>query len=274
MSHPSGVNLLDNTSELALGVVLAPVTWVFGPVASLNVALTLAPALSALAMFLLLRRWVRWAPAAFVGGLLYGFSPLVLVSLSDAHLMLGWAVVPPLVVACVDELALPPAPRRRRRRPGPRPAARGAVLRGHRGAADPRHRRGARRPPPRVAYGLAAPGPVRAHARHALVGLGTAAATAVVAPGLADVVRPGRVRPTCRDGCGPPSTWDSRARRPGPTCGPRRLRPATPLFTHRVGGYQGPDPVGPVRRDRDGRGRRGRACWCGAGTGGSGSSGR
>ena len=104
MSHPTGVNLLDNTSELALGVVLAPVTWVFGSVASLNVALTLAPALSGLAMFVLLRRWVRWAPAAFVGGLLYGFSPLGLVSLSDAHLMLGWAVVPPLVVACVDEL--------------------------------------------------------------------------------------------------------------------------------------------------------------------------
>jgi len=104
MSHPGGVNLLANTSELALGVVLAPVTWVFGPVASMNVALTLAPALSALAMFFLARRWVSWAPAAFAAGLLYGFSPLVLVSLSDAHLMLGWAVVPPLVVACCDEL--------------------------------------------------------------------------------------------------------------------------------------------------------------------------
>ncbi|HEX7442829.1 MAG TPA: hypothetical protein VF320_03020, partial [Acidimicrobiales bacterium] len=79
MSHPGGVNLLANTSELALGVVMAPVTWIFGPVASMNVALLSAPALSALAMFVLLRRWVRWAPAAFVGGLLYGFSPLVLV---------------------------------------------------------------------------------------------------------------------------------------------------------------------------------------------------
>ena len=104
MSHPGGVNLLANTSELALGVVLAPLTWVFGPVASMNVALTLAPALSALAMFVLARRWVSWQPAAFAAGLLYGFSPLVLVSLSDAHLMLGWAVVPPLVVACLDDL--------------------------------------------------------------------------------------------------------------------------------------------------------------------------
>jgi len=104
MSPPGGVNLLANTSELALGVVLAPVTWAFGPVASMNVALTLAPALSALAMFVLVGRWVAWTPAALAAGLLYGFSPLVLVSLSDAHLMLGWAVVPPLLVACVDEL--------------------------------------------------------------------------------------------------------------------------------------------------------------------------
>ncbi len=104
MGLPHGVNLLANTSEPALGILLAPVTWAFGPIATLNVALTLAPALSALAMFMLLQRFVRWAPAAFVGGLLYGFSPFVLVSLDDAHLMLGMAVVPPLVVACLDEL--------------------------------------------------------------------------------------------------------------------------------------------------------------------------
>ena len=75
---------------------MAPVTWLFGPVASLNVALTLGPALSALAMFVLLRRWVTWQPAAFVGGLLYGFSPFILVHLTDAHLMLGAGVHSPV----------------------------------------------------------------------------------------------------------------------------------------------------------------------------------
>jgi hypothetical protein len=112
MLHPTGVNLLANTSEVGLGVVLAPVTWIFGPVATFNVALTLSPALSALAMFMLVRRWVTWAPAAFVAGLLYGFSPFVLVSLTDGHLMLGLAVFPPLMVACLDELLF-----RQRRRP-------------------------------------------------------------------------------------------------------------------------------------------------------------
>jgi hypothetical protein len=102
--HPAGVNLLTNTAEIGFGILLAPVTWAFGPIATLNVALTLSPALSALAMYVLLRRWVSWAPAAFAGGLLYGFSPFVVVSLTDAHLMLGMAAVPPLIVLCLDEL--------------------------------------------------------------------------------------------------------------------------------------------------------------------------
>ncbi len=109
--HPGGFNLLSNTGVLAIGIVFAPVTWLFGPVATLNVASTLTPALSALAMFWLLRRWVTWTPAAFLGGLLFGFSPFVVVGLST-----GWLttllVVPPLVVACLDELFV-----RQRRRP-------------------------------------------------------------------------------------------------------------------------------------------------------------
>jgi hypothetical protein len=117
--HPVGINLLSNTAEVGIGVVLAPVTWLFGPIATLNVALTLSPALSALAMFVLIRRWVSWSPAAFVGGLLYGFSPFILISLTDAHLMLGMAPIPPLIVACLDELLV-----RQRRSP----VATGAVL--------------------------------------------------------------------------------------------------------------------------------------------------
>ncbi len=119
MLHPSGVNLLANTSELAFGVVLAPVTWTFGPVATLNVALTLSPALSALALFAVVRRWVTFAPAAFAAGVLYGFGPFVVVSLADAHLMIGMLAVPPLILGVLDELLV-----RRRRRP----ATAGAVL--------------------------------------------------------------------------------------------------------------------------------------------------
>lgn len=104
--HPTGIDLLSNTSVVAVGIGLAPVTWLFGPVASLNVALFLSPVLSSLAMFILLRRWVHWPVAAFVGGLLYGFSPLVLVNLTNAYLMTALSVVPPLVVICLDELLI------------------------------------------------------------------------------------------------------------------------------------------------------------------------
>ena len=106
MWHPHGVNVLDGATQLGLGIPLSPLTALAGSVASLNVALTLSPALSALAMFLLLRRWVTWQPAAFVGGLLFGFSPFVLMNLSQAHLVVGMLVVPPLIVAALDELVV------------------------------------------------------------------------------------------------------------------------------------------------------------------------
>jgi len=238
MSPPSGVNLLANTSELALGVVLAPVTWAFGPVASMNVSLTLAPALSALAMFVLLRRWVSWSPAAFAGGLLYGFSPLVLVSLSDAHLMLGWPVVPPLVVACVDELLF-----RRRHRP----VVVGLVL----GlllvvqffvGTELLLLLGIMAVPAAVllgAYGWRHRAAVSAGARRAVVGLGTAVATAGVLlawPTWFALAGPahtsGRVWPSLYLGFEGTTVkaylW------------PTPVSAGFTLFTHRVGGYQGP----------------------------------
>jgi hypothetical protein len=80
------------------------VTWIWGPVASLNVASTLTPALTAFFAFVVLRRWVSWAPAAFAGGLLYGFSPFVLTSLEFAHLMTAALMLLPLILAALDEI--------------------------------------------------------------------------------------------------------------------------------------------------------------------------
>lgn len=110
--YPNGINLLSNTGVLSLGVPLAPVTWAFGPVAAFNVASTLGPALSSLSMFWLLSRWTRWAPAAFIGGLVFGFSPFALVNLAVAHLNTEVLVLVPLMVACLDEIFV-----RQRQRP-------------------------------------------------------------------------------------------------------------------------------------------------------------
>jgi hypothetical protein len=102
--HPGGINLLSQTSVMGLSVPLIPVTWIWGPVAALNVASTVTPALGAFATFAVLRRWVRWAPAAYVGGLLYGFSPFVLSSLEFAHLMTAAVMLLPLIAAVLDEI--------------------------------------------------------------------------------------------------------------------------------------------------------------------------
>jgi hypothetical protein len=102
--HPAGVNLPANTSFLAISLPLAPVTWLAGPVASLNVAATLAPVAGALSARGLLRRWTTWQPAAFLGGLFYGFSPFVLENLTLEHVEFATLVIPPLLFRCLDEL--------------------------------------------------------------------------------------------------------------------------------------------------------------------------
>ena len=48
MFHPVGFNLLDDTSVPVIGLIMSPVTLVFGPVTAINVASTLIPALTAL----------------------------------------------------------------------------------------------------------------------------------------------------------------------------------------------------------------------------------
>ena len=237
MSYPGGVNLLANTSALAVGLVLAPVTWLFGPVASLDIAVTLAPALSALAAFVLVRRWVSWQPAAFAAGLLYGFSPFIIVSLTDAHLMVGMAPVPPLVALCLDELWV-----RQRRRPVAVGVAlglllvlqffigtevlviivMGAVVAGVLLAA----------------WGIAHPDDLRARWHHALVGTVTAAGTAVALlawPAWYALAGPahtsGPVWPTLYLGYEGTSFRDYVV--------PPAASAHFEAFTHRVGGFRG-----------------------------------
>ena len=101
LNYPVGVNLSDNTSMSFLGIVGAPITFALGPVATFNVLLDLAFAASATTCFCMLRRFVSWWPAAFLGGLLYGFCPFA-VAEGRAHIFLAVGALPPLVVLLLD----------------------------------------------------------------------------------------------------------------------------------------------------------------------------
>jgi hypothetical protein len=120
---PHGENLLADTGVVPIGLALSPITWLWGPVTSFNVALTLGPVVSAVSMFVLLRRWVSWDSAAFVGGLFYGFSPFLIASLTKGWLDFTFLAIPPLVVACLDELLA-----RQSRRPTPTGIALGFLV--------------------------------------------------------------------------------------------------------------------------------------------------
>lgn len=100
---PFGANLVGNTSMFLLGVLTAPITALWGPVASLNVLFFLSMPLSAGAGYLLARRLVSWRPAAFAGGLLYGFSPYM-VGQGFGHLNLVFVPLPPLIMLVLYDL--------------------------------------------------------------------------------------------------------------------------------------------------------------------------
>ncbi len=99
---PIGVNVVANTSMLGLGVVISPITTIFGPIVAWNVLEVTALVLSATSMCAVLRRWTTWWPAAFFGGLLYGFS--VYETTSIPHLNVAFAALPPLFFLVLYEI--------------------------------------------------------------------------------------------------------------------------------------------------------------------------
>ncbi len=101
LNAPSGIDLMDNTTMPLLGIVGFPVTLLFGPIATFNVLLDLSIFASALSFFVMARRFVGWWPAAFIGGLAYGFSPFTAAT-ANGHLFLLFQAVPPLVILFAD----------------------------------------------------------------------------------------------------------------------------------------------------------------------------
>jgi hypothetical protein len=97
MNAPQGISLMWNTAMPLPGVLLAPLTLLAGPQASLTVLMTLGFAGSAVSMFATARRWDASTAAAGLAGLVYGFSPALIQS-SSGHYDLQFAVLPPLII--------------------------------------------------------------------------------------------------------------------------------------------------------------------------------
>ena len=119
-NYPAGQNFGVNGSMLALGVLFMPITKVFGPIVTWNIALRLAVALSASSMCFVLRRWTTWWPAAFVGGLLYGFSAYM--APDEGYLFLVFVPLPPVIFLLLHEILV-----RQQWRPGRTGALLGVV---------------------------------------------------------------------------------------------------------------------------------------------------
>jgi hypothetical protein len=105
VDYPLGVNLMWNTAFTPLAALVAPVTSAAGAVLASNLLTALSLAASALAAFFAIRRYVRRPWAAFVGGLLYGFSPFM-VGQALGHPQLTAAFTPPLILLLMDELVV------------------------------------------------------------------------------------------------------------------------------------------------------------------------
>jgi hypothetical protein len=112
-NYPVGQNFGVNGSMLALGTIFLPITKLFGPIVTWNVALRLAVALAPTSMCFVLRRWTTWWPAAFLGGLLYGLSSYTSSPITYSYLFLIFVPLPPLFFLLLHEIVV-----RQRWRPG------------------------------------------------------------------------------------------------------------------------------------------------------------
>lgn len=103
LNYPAGINLMDNTSMPLMGLLAFPVTALANPAASYTVLTVVSIAISAFACCVMVHRFVHWWPAAFAGGLVYGFSPLA-VGEGNGHLFLLMDPIPPIVVILLDRI--------------------------------------------------------------------------------------------------------------------------------------------------------------------------
>ena len=98
---PTGLNVAWTLTVPGLAFVFSPVTMIFGPVVSYNLAALLVPAVSAWTAFVLCRYLTRSVWASVIGGYLFGFSAAMLRQQLFGHLPVTAVFVLPLVALVV-----------------------------------------------------------------------------------------------------------------------------------------------------------------------------
>jgi hypothetical protein len=110
MGWPDGANLAANTAMPLLAVLVAPVTLLWGPVASYNLVMWAAFPLSAFACYYVVGKVTRSNLAALVAGAVYGFSPYM-ASQGFGHAFLIFVPLPPLIFYVLYRVAVAPSGR-------------------------------------------------------------------------------------------------------------------------------------------------------------------
>jgi hypothetical protein len=107
MNYPDGVNMMANTSVLAVSLPMTPITLLFGPHVAFNVFLTIALAATGISWYLVLsRRFVTSRTAAWVGALFCTFAPSM-VSHAGGHPNIVSQFLVPLIIWRTLELRAP-----------------------------------------------------------------------------------------------------------------------------------------------------------------------
>jgi hypothetical protein len=105
LNSPDGVNLLANTSVIALGILLAPITLAFGVPVTFALIITGNLGLTAVAWYFFYSRCLHAGRlAAGVGAGFCGFAP-AMISQSNSHLHMTAQWLVPLMVWCVVRMA-------------------------------------------------------------------------------------------------------------------------------------------------------------------------
>ena len=102
--EPGGVNLMWNTWIPLPALLLSPLTLLFGPVASFDIAVTLGVALSGWCAYLAASRFLRRRLATILAGAAYGFSPFIFDQSYTGHSNMVIALVPPLMLIVLDTI--------------------------------------------------------------------------------------------------------------------------------------------------------------------------